>query len=140
MKRRSKRRLAPTTRVGGVAGKRKRFRGGVGIGIPFGKTFGPEVKILPGTTAAKTAKNRAHYAGYFSLSLYDEQSRARCEGERREQAARPSGSTVRAYEEDATRLRPQAHKAQDSCNNNKRNAKSEGGDFTLAGLHSRPRT
>ena len=26
-----------------------------GIGIPFGKTFGPEVKILPGTTAAKTA-------------------------------------------------------------------------------------
>ena len=56
MKRRSKRRLAPTTRVDGVAGKRKRFRGGVGIGIPFGKTFGPEVKILPGTTAAKTAK------------------------------------------------------------------------------------
>ena len=57
----------------GVAGKRKRFRGGVGVLEYLGKTFGPEVKLLPGTTAAKTAENQAHYAGwstgYFSPSL-----------------------------------------------------------------------
>ena len=35
----------------------------------FGETFGPEVKLLPGATAAKTAENRAHYAGLSLLSL-----------------------------------------------------------------------
>ena len=38
------------------------------------------------------------------------------------------------YEEDATRLRPQAHKAQGSSNYNKHNTKIKGGDFTLAGF------
>ena len=38
MKRRPKRRLAPTARVDGVAGKRKRFRSGY-IREFFGKTF-----------------------------------------------------------------------------------------------------
>ena len=34
------------------------------------KTFGPEAKVLPGTTAAKTAGNQTHCASLvFSLSL-----------------------------------------------------------------------
>ena len=55
MKLRSKRRLAPTTGVDSVAGKRERSRAGWVLEY-LGKTFGPEVKLLPGTTAAKTAK------------------------------------------------------------------------------------
>ena len=47
-------------------------------------------------------------------------------------------SGVRARGDLHKGTRPEAHKEQGSCNNNKRNAKAEGGDFTWAGLHSRP--
>ena len=68
MKRRSKWRLAPTARVGGVAGKRKQFRGGVDTRTLW-QNFWPEVKLLPGTTAAKTAGKSSSLRRLFSFSL-----------------------------------------------------------------------
>ena len=68
MKRRSKRRLAPTTRVDGVAGKRKRFRSGY-IREFFGKTFSRRENFYQKQQQQKQRKNRAHYAPVIFLSL-----------------------------------------------------------------------
>ena len=139
MKRRSKRRLAPTTRVDGVAGKRKRFRGGYSLAklLAGGKTF----------TRHNSSKNSGKIELttrrlFFSLSL-ELQKRSMRSRQERADAVRwlvSLESTVRARGDLHKGTRPQAHKAQDSSNYNKHNTKIEGGDFTLAGLHSRPRT
>ena len=56
----------------------------------LGKTFGPEVKLLPGATAAKTAENRAHYAPVIFLSL------TRATEEEHAQQTRESGRCTQA--------------------------------------------
>ena len=84
MKLRSKRRLAPTTRVDSVAGKRKRFRSGYAREF-FGKTFNRGVKLLPDTTAAKTAEKSSSLRAGFSLS-HSRYRRGACAADKRERA------------------------------------------------------
>ena len=77
--------MAPTARVDSVAGKRKRFRSGYAREF-FGKTFSRGVKLLPDTTAAKTAeKSSSLRAGYFSLS-HSSYRRGACAADKRERA------------------------------------------------------
>ena len=75
-----------------------------------------------------------------SLELQERNMRSRQEraGAVRRLVSLESGARARGDLHTGTR--PEAHKEQDSCNNNKRNAKAEGGDFTLAEPHSRPST
>ena len=142
MKRRSKRRLAPTTRVDGVAGKRKRFRSGYARAF-FGKTFSRRKNFYQTQQQPKQRKIELTTRRlFFSLSL-ELQKRSMRSRQERADAVRwlvSLESTVRARGDLHKGTRPQAHKAQDSSNYNKHNTKIEGGDFTLAGLHSRPRT
>ena len=141
MKRGSKRRLAPTTRVDGVAGKRKRFRSGYGNSLV--KTFSRGENFYQKQQQQKQREIALTTRRLFSSpSLVLQQRNMRSRQERAGAVHRliiPE-SGVRAHGHLHRSTRPEAHKEQDSCNNNKRNAKSEGGDFTLAGLHSRPST
>ena len=69
MKLRSKRRLAPTTRVDGVAGKRKRFRSG-DIREFFGKTFSRRENLYQRQQQQKQQKIELTTRRlFFSLSL-----------------------------------------------------------------------
>ena len=79
---------------------------------------------------------------FFSLSL---ELQKRSMRSRQERAGAVRGlvsleSAVRARGDLHKGSRPEAHKAQDFSNYNKHNTKIKGGDVTLAGLHSRPRT
>ena len=69
---------------------------------------------------------------FFSPSLELQQRNMRSRQERAGAVRRLVSleSGVRARGDLHKGTRPEAHKEQDSCNNNKRNAKSEGGDFT----------
>ena len=74
----------------GVAGKRKRFRSGYKREF-FGKTFSRGGKLLPDTTAAKTAgKPSSLRTGDFSLS------HTRATEEEHAQQARESGRCTQA--------------------------------------------
>ena len=142
MKRGSKRRLAPTTRVDGVAGKRKRFRSGY-IREFFGKTFSRGENFYQKQQQQKQREIELTTRRLFSspsLELQQRNMRSRQERAGAVHRLIILESGVRAHGHLHKSTRPEAHKEQDSCNNNKRNAKSEGGDFTLAGLHSRPST
>ena len=142
MKRGSKRRLAPTTRVDGVAGKRKRFRSGY-IREFFGKTFSRRENFYQKQQQQKQREIELTTRRLFpspSLELQQRNMRSRQERAGAVHRLIIPESGVRAHGHLHKSTRPEAHKEQGSCNNNKRNAKSEGGDFTLAGLHSRPST
>ena len=136
MKRRSKRRLAPTTRVDGVAGKRKRFRSGYTREF-FGKTF-TRHNSSKNSGKIELTTRRLFFSPSLELQQRNMRSRQERAGAVRRLVSLESGARARGDLHTGTR--PEAHKEQGSCNNNKRNAKSEGGDFTLAEPHSRPST
>ena len=128
MKRGSKRRLAPTTRVDGVAGKRKRFRSGY-IREFFGKTFSRRENFYQKQQQQKQREIELTTRRlFFSPSLELQKRNMRSRQERAGAVRRPVSleSEVRARGDLHKGTRPEAHRDQGSCNNNKRNAKARG--------------
>ena len=141
MKRRPKRRLAPTARVDGVAGKRKRFRSGY-IREFFGKTFSRRENFYQKQQQQKQREIELTTRRLFSSPSLELQQRNMRSRQERAGAVRglvSLESAVRARGDLHKGTRPEAHRDQDCSNYNKHNTKIEGGDFTLAGLHSRSR-
>ena len=113
MKRRSKRRLAPTARVDGVAGKRKRFRSGY-IRDFFGKTFSRRENFYQKQQQQKQRKIALTTRRlFFSLSLELQKRNMRSRQERAGAVRRLVSleSEVRARGDLHMGTRPEAHKA-----------------------------
>ena len=113
MKLRSKRRLAPTTRVDSVAGKRKRFRSGY-IREFFGKTFSRRENFYQKQQQQKQRKIALTTRRlFFSLSLELQKRNMRSRQERAGAVRRLVSleSEVRARGDLHMGTRPEAHKA-----------------------------